>query len=78
VRQLMTVDWGNVFLGGLALANLGGAVFLVRLVIAPVVQSVKCLTKDIEALYEGRNGHERRITKIETVHELKGCGKPQT
>ena len=63
-------------LGIIGLAQIAGFVYVVRLVIAPVVESVRALTAQVDALYNSRNGHEVRITKVETIHQMKGCDMP--
>lgn len=62
--------------GIISLANIGGIIYLVKVVIAPVVESVNRLNKSVEDLFESRKSHEVEITRIQTIHKLKGCDLP--
>jgi hypothetical protein len=53
--------------------NIAGVVYLVRVIIAPVANTVSKLVINVEELFKARNIHDRKITSIETVHRLKGC-----
>ena len=69
---------GQIIVGLIGLANIGGLVYLVKIVIAPVALAVKSLTTSVEALYSSRNAHEVEIAKINTIHRVKGCENHST
>ena len=68
----MTVEPGAIFAGVLGVANIGGAVYLIRLVIAPLAESVRVLSESVKDLKK----LETEVTKIQTIHQIKGCDKP--
>lgn len=72
----MMPEAGNVLVGVLGVANIAGAVYLIRLVIAPLAASVKTLSDSVKELYESRNTTSERVTRIETIHEIRGCDQP--
>ena len=67
---------GTVLAGLLGVANIGGAVYLVKLVIAPLAQSVKTLSQSVKELYDSRDQLRTNVTEIQTIHKLKGCDAP--
>lgn len=73
----MTMDTGNILAGVLGCANIAGAVYLIRLVIAPLAQSVKTLSESVKELYESRNYMVKEVTRIQTIHEIRGCDAPR-
>ncbi len=66
----------TVLVGTIGLVNVGAIVYLVRMVIAPIAETVGSLKDSVKELYESRNDHERKIVRIETTHEIKGCDAP--
>ncbi len=76
-------NFGNFVIGGIGVVNLGFIVYSVKLVIAPIAvtvknlnQSIAQLNSQIDELYDSRNTLNQRVTKIETIHEVKGCNQP--
>jgi len=63
--------------GVLGLANIAGAVYLIKLVIAPLAQTVRMLSESVKELYESRDTHAHYITEIQTIHKIRGCDVPQ-
>ncbi len=64
--------------GVFSLAQIGAIIYLVRVLITPIAKTVETCARSIETLFDGRNKHETRLVKIETVHALKGCSKPDS
>lgn len=69
-------DTGNIVVGALGVLNLGVLVYVVRIVIAPIAQITQQLTKSVDELYRSRDCHEVKITRIDTIHTIRGCDKP--
>jgi hypothetical protein len=59
--------------GILGLANIAGAVYLIKLVIAPLAQTVRLLNESVKELYESRDKLSHDLTEIQTIHRIKGC-----
>lgn len=82
MAEPLALSWGQVVIG-IAVAvgtivggYIGGFVYLVKLVIAPLVETVKVTADSVKELYESRNKHEIAIVEIQTVHKIKGCDQP--
>jgi hypothetical protein len=69
-------DMGNAVIGLIGVLNIGMIVYLVRLVIAPLAETMRQLSISVKELYESRDSHEVEITRIQTVHKLRGCDAP--
>jgi len=41
-----------------------------------ISKSAEKTGKHLDELFESRNDHEKRIERMETVHELRGCNEP--
>lgn len=71
------MDVGNYIVGGLGTLNLGVVVYVVRLVVKPLAESVKTLTASVKELYESRNAQASEIVQIQTIHRIRGCELPE-
>ena len=67
----------SIVYGAFGLAQIGSIIYLVKVLVAPLAKTVESCVKSVEILFDGRNQHEKRIVKIETIHELKGCDQPE-
>ena len=68
---------GNIILGGVSVINVAIVVYLVKIVIGPIAQTVKMLAESVDELYKSRNNHEVEITEIQTIHKIRGCNLPK-
>lgn len=73
---------GNVIVSGIGAVNLGFIVWSIKVVIAPLKilisgmqREIEEQKKNIEELYECKNASNDRLTRIETVHRLRGCNE---
>ena len=41
-------------------------------------EGIKTTNRAIEELFESRNNHDRRLERVETVHDIRGCNEPFT
>jgi len=39
-------------------------------------ETAKTTNKGLEALFDSRNDHEKRLVRVENTHDLKGCNEP--
>lgn len=70
------VSWSLIVSGGLGICNIAAVIVLIRLVIAPVVVNVRAIGILVDRIGSLQQVHQDHITKIETIHELKGCDLP--
>jgi len=73
----MVADSSTVIQGVVGVVNVGVVIYLVRVVISPVAQSVKLLSESVKELYTSRDLHEVEITEIKTIHKIRGCDQPK-
>ncbi len=73
---------GNIIVSGIGAVNLGFIVWSVKTVIAPLKvvidgmqREIDNQKKNIEELYGYKNNTSERLTKIETVHKIRGCNE---
>jgi hypothetical protein len=77
MTELSNVTTGLLGVAGiLGLANIAGAVYLIKLVIAPLAQTVKLLNESVKELYESRDKLNHDVTELQTIHRIKGCDAP--
>jgi len=81
----MTLDWNAVgticgSLGGFALVGkwLMKSVEKSNETLPVIVQSLTVMNKGMEELFHSRNQHEKRLERVETVHDIRGCNTPFT
>ena len=70
-------DVNMIVQGGIGVSYIASVVYLVKVVIAPLASTVKALAEGQRELFVSRNGHEAKITAIETIHHIKGCDLPK-
>ncbi len=68
----------SIVSGAFGLAQVGAIIYLVKLVVGPLAKTVGSCVAHIETLLEGREDHEKRTVRIETIHKAKGCDQPET
>lgn len=81
LRGMQTMDnYGNVVVSAVGVVNIGFIVYAVKVVIAPMKILIDGMQKQIEKqdrsideLFIGKNVAAERLTKIETVHRVRGC-----
>lgn len=79
----MAVDWNSV---GTVLGNLAGFGLIGKWLMKGVERSnealpaitknLETLNKGLEELFNSRNSHDKRLERVETVHDLRGCNEP--
>ena len=86
----MVIDWSAVgticgSLGGFAVIGkwLMKGVEKSNETLPVIVQSLKTMNEGmttmndgVKELFESRNSHDRRLERVETVHDLRGCNEP--
>jgi len=79
----MEIDWQGV---GSILGSLTGFAiigkWLMRSVeksnatLPVIVSTMETVNKGLTELFESRNNHEKRLERVETTHDLRGCNEP--
>lgn len=41
-----------------------------------VVSSLETINEGLKELFSSRNDHDKRLERVETVHDLRGCNEP--
>lgn len=67
------LSFGTFMNGAVGLAQIGTVIYLVRVVIAPMVEKIGSLSKTVETVSKEVDKHQDSITRINTIHQLRGC-----